>query len=113
MANSQFVYCPGTFAFLDAAEIFRTYPGSYPFAARNLISMSALACTHELRPIWKRLMMSSEPGSRRVVSFGYTFLMIASDTQNNIENGLPSRTSILVAAVHQRHRHFDQETQRK
>jgi hypothetical protein len=44
-------------------------------------------------------MMSSEPASRRVVSFAYTFLMIASDTQNNIENGLPSRTSILVAAV--------------
>jgi methyltransferase (TIGR00027 family) len=45
------------------------------------------------------LMMSPERASRRVVSFGYTFLMIASDTQNNIENGLPSRTSILVAAV--------------
>jgi hypothetical protein len=44
-------------------------------------------------------MMSSEPASRRVVSFGYTFLMIASGTQNNIQKGLPSRTSILVAAA--------------
>jgi methyltransferase (TIGR00027 family) len=61
-------------------------------------SMSASPCCRQLSPILKRSMMSPGQISARNPIWLY-FFMVASDALDNMEDGLPSRTSILVAAV--------------